>query len=59
MPYKFDTTTVRNDKGFCYIIEFSNGVIKPGKTKNLLKRFNQHKTGARILSNYCCASGVV
>ena len=47
MPYKFDTTTVRNDKGFCYIIEFSNGVIKPGKTIDLLARFNQHKAWAQ------------
>jgi len=47
MPYKFDTSTIRNDKGFCYIIEFSNGVIKPGKTIDLLARFNQHKAWAQ------------
>jgi DNA-binding transcriptional regulator YdaS (Cro superfamily) len=47
MPYKFDTSTVRNDKGFCYIIEFSNGVIKPGKTIDLLARFNTHKSDSR------------
>ena len=52
-PYKFNTGIVTSISGFCYVIKFSNGVIKPGKTINLLARFNQHKQYAKSKGIRC------
>jgi len=36
-----------NDTGYCYAIEFSNGTVKVGRTKNLVSRLTDHKKTAK------------
>lgn len=45
-PLKFNPDCVSRDAGFCYLIEFSDGTLKAGKTIDLLVRYRQHKIDA-------------
>lgn len=42
--YFDEKSALESGEGFCYVIIFSNGTVKAGKTENLLKRFSQHKS---------------
>lgn len=45
--FSFDQYDTTEELGFVYLIGFSNGVVKPGKTKDIAKRFAQHKAEAK------------
>ena len=49
--YEFDISLVSKDKGFCYVVFFSNGVAKAGKTTNLLARTKKHESDAHKFGN--------
>lgn len=38
-----------SELGFCYIILFSNGFIKCGKSRDIIKRYKTHKATAKAL----------
>lgn len=46
-PLKFNPDCVSRDAGFCYLIEFSDGTLKAGKTIDLLVRYRQHQSDAK------------
>jgi len=37
------------ESGFCYVVLFSNGFVKGGKSRDVLKRYKTHKTTAKTL----------
>lgn len=43
---KFNPQQVRRDRGYCYLILFSDGVIKGGSTIDPYRRFMQHRADA-------------
>ena len=40
---------MNTEVGFCYIVLFSNGFVKGGKTKDIFKRYKTHKATAIAL----------
>ena len=45
--HKFNPATIRQDAGFCYVIAFSDGVIKAGRTNDLFSRYESHRVDAK------------
>ena len=40
--YEFNSDLEDDNGGFCYMLFLSTGIVKAGKTKNLVNRFKQH-----------------
>ena len=45
--HKFNPAIIRQDAGFCYVIAFSDGVIKAGRTNDLFSRYESHRVDAK------------